>query len=110
MRILITFHWNGKNILKNNSMTKLHKIKNIHFEKGFMLFTVDTISYKIKLADVSLKLSKASDKAKNDYKISAAGYGIHWSQIDEDLSIDGLISKAKKSLTAPRVSSQRAKA
>ena len=98
MSILITYHQSGKNILKNNIMPTLHKIKNIRFDKGFMLLTVDNKAYKIKLSDVSTKLIKTSDKVRNDFKISASGYGIHWTQIDEDLSVDALISKAIKPL------------
>jgi hypothetical protein len=75
-----------------------HKIKNIRFDKGYMFLTVDGKTYKIKLADVSAKLNKASEKARIDFKVSASGYGIHWAQLDEDLSVDGLIKQAKKSL------------
>ena len=87
-----------------------HKIKFIHFEKGFMILTVDAATYKIKLSDVSSKLAKASDHIRNDFRISASGYGIHWSQIDEDLSIDGLLKVAVQSLkhaTKPISSSNR---
>ena len=63
-----------------------------------MLLTVDDKNYKIKLSDISSKLAKASDKIRNDYKISTSGYGIHWAQIDEDLSVDGLIKRGTKTL------------
>ncbi len=86
----------GKNILKNNAMATSHKIKSIRFNKGFMLLTVDGKIYKIKLSDISSKLTKASDKALNDFKISPSGYGIHWSEIDEDLSVAGLIKISSK--------------
>jgi hypothetical protein len=86
-----------------------HKIKNIRFDKGYMFLTVDKKIYKIKLSDVSTKLSKASDKARNDFKISASGYGIHWTKLDEDLSVDGLIKQATKPLGLTPNSRQRAK-
>jgi len=79
-------------------MATIHKIKSIRFEKSFMLLNVDNKTYKIKLSDVSSKLAKASEKVRNDYKISPSGYGINWPQIDEDLSIDGLIQGAEKPL------------
>lgn len=69
----------------------LHTINSIQFDKNFMILKVDGNLYKIKLSDVSPKLTKASSEMRNDYKISASGYGIHWPQIDEDLSIDGLM-------------------
>ena len=108
MSILTIYHQSGKNILKNKIMPTLHKIKNIDFDKGFMLLTVDNKSYKITLSDVSTKLTKASDKVRNDFKISASGYGIHWTQIDEDLSVDALITKATKPMGLTRGSRQRA--
>ena len=33
----------------------------------------------------------ASQENKERFEISPAGYGIHWPDVDEDLSIDGLI-------------------
>jgi len=30
-----------------------------------------------------------------NFQISSAGYGIHWPDLDEDLSIDGMIKTAK---------------
>jgi hypothetical protein len=34
--------------------------------------------------------SSRADSVKNNYILSPSGYGIHWPDIDEDLSIDGL--------------------
>jgi hypothetical protein len=48
------------------------------------------------MADVSEKLAKATDKERLDYKISPSGYGIHWIQLDEDLSINGLLRLTKQ--------------
>lgn len=72
-------------------MKPTHKILSIHFEKDYMIVDVDNQQLRIKIADVSTKLNHASDTVRNDFKISPSGYGIHWSQIDEDLSIDGLL-------------------
>ena len=77
-------------------MPTIHTVKNIQFDKTFMVLTVDNKTYKIKLSDVSPKLTKAPDKIRNDFQISSSGYGIHWPGIDEDLSIDGLIKRATK--------------
>ncbi len=77
-------------------MAKDQKISGIRFDKGFMFLTVGSTSYKIKLAEVSTKLASANDGARNQYKISPSGYGIHWAQLDEDLSIDGIIKLAIK--------------
>ena len=77
-------------------MDKIYNVSDIHFDNDFMIIKVDNILYKIKISEASDKLVKASDSVKSDFKISPSGYGIHWNQIDEDLSINGLIRIAKK--------------
>ncbi len=46
------------------------------------------------------RLLNASEKERNNWRISAAGYGIHWPDVDEDLSTEGLLRGAP----APRQS------
>lgn len=41
------------------------------------------------------KLLKASSKERANWEICAGGYGIHWPEIDEDLSVDGLLRGAR---------------
>jgi hypothetical protein len=40
------------------------------------------------------RLFEATAEQRADWKIAGAGYGIHWPQIDEDLSVDGLLRGA----------------
>ena len=40
------------------------------------------------------RLYEASPKQRNNWKIAGAGYGIHWPDIDEDLSTEGLLRGA----------------
>ena len=40
------------------------------------------------------RLLEAGPEQRADWKISGAGYGIHWPQIDEDLSVEGLLRGA----------------
>jgi hypothetical protein len=72
-------------------MQAFHKIDKISFENSFMIIDVDGKHYKIDLKDQSKKLLESDIKFKENYIISPSGYGIHWPDIDEDLSIDGLI-------------------
>jgi hypothetical protein len=37
------------------------------------------------------RLLAASPEQRRDWRISAAGYGIHWPAIDEDISVHGLL-------------------
>jgi NAD(P)H-hydrate repair Nnr-like enzyme with NAD(P)H-hydrate epimerase domain len=56
-----------------------------------MRLTVDGRTYRINLADHSRKLADASAQQKRHFEVTPSGYGIHWPDLDEDLSIDGLI-------------------
>ena len=77
-------------------MEKAYNITNISFESDLMIIKIDNHIIKLKLKDISEKLYKASEKERNDYKISPSGYGIHWQSLDEDLSINGLLKSSNK--------------
>jgi hypothetical protein len=40
------------------------------------------------------KLLHATEKQRKNWKITGAGYGIHWPDLDEDLSTEGLLRGA----------------
>ena len=40
------------------------------------------------------RLARASKEQLSNWQISGAGYGIHWPEIDEDLSTEGLLRGA----------------
>lgn len=71
-------------------MKKYHDIENVIFEHDEMKLFVDGKQYSFLLADISERLLHASQFEKEKFELSPSGYGIHWSLIDEDLSIDGL--------------------
>lgn len=72
-------------------MDKAHEVKSISISGNTMRMSVDGQVYTINLADHSERLAKASPEHKQRFVVSPSGYGIHWPEIDEDLSIDGLI-------------------
>ena len=74
-------------------MEKAYNISKIGFEKDCLVLSVDNQIVKIKLSEISEKLSKATEQERNDFKVSPSGYGIHWRLLDEDLSINGLLRK-----------------
>lgn len=39
----------------------------------------------------SEKLAKATVEQRREAELSPGGYGIHWPQLDEDLSVNGLV-------------------
>jgi hypothetical protein len=45
------------------------------------------------------RLLHESQKDRDDWQVNGDGFGIHWTTIDEDLSVDGLLRGAP----APRV-------
>ncbi len=51
------------------------------------------------------RLSEASPEQRRNWRISGAGYGIHWPDVDEDLSTSGLLRgapAAQETTIAPR--------
>ena len=72
-------------------MDRHHKIEKVTIEKGVLNLIVDGSSIQINLEDVSDVLASATEEERQEFKISPSGYEIHWSLIDEDISIDGLV-------------------
>lgn len=40
------------------------------------------------------RLLKASNAQRKNWKVAGGGYGIHWPDVDEDLSTEGLLRRA----------------
>jgi hypothetical protein len=72
-------------------MSKVHHIGIIQFSGSVMRIEVDGKVYDIDLAAQSPRLARATQQQRENVAVSPAGYGLHWPEIDEDLSIDGLI-------------------
>jgi hypothetical protein len=74
-------------------MEKLHNIIEVRFENGFIIINVDGQIIKLNISEISSRLANASEEDRKEYSISPSGYGIHWPKIDEDISINGLVSR-----------------
>jgi len=72
-------------------MNKFHKVENLEFKDDKIYIKIDKLEYNFKLKNVSEKLLHASKTEREKFEISSSGYGIHWTLLDEDLSIDGLL-------------------
>jgi hypothetical protein len=72
-------------------MNKIHQIQDVRFEDGKLLLTVDGQTVSNSLAEISPRLAKASDAVRKHFVVAPSGYGIHWPDCDEDLSIDALL-------------------
>jgi len=72
-------------------MDKAHNIQKVFFTGTIMCLAVDGQDYQIDVAAESPRLANATQKQRENFEISPSGYGIHWPDLDEDLSIDGLL-------------------
>lgn len=73
----------------------IQKISSVKIEGEDLIIYTGQQSYKFKIVDVSKRLSQASEIEKSNFQISPSGYGIHWPQIDEDISLNGLLRNIK---------------
>lgn len=46
------------------------------------------------------RLAHGTTKERTNFQISGAGYGIHWTDLDEDIGVEGLLS-GKRSTESP---------
>ena len=70
------------------------RVKNVHFtEDTIAVDLMDGRTIVVPLAWYPALL-EASPEQRSNWKISGAGYGIHWPDIDEDLSTEGLLRGA----------------
>ena len=72
-------------------MDKAHDVQKIELTGTTMALHVDGMKYEADIARCSERLAIATQQQRENFEVSPAGYGIHWPEIDEDLSIDGLI-------------------
>jgi hypothetical protein len=84
-------------------MEKAYNISDLKFERNFLILIVDSQLIKLRLKDISEKLSKATEQERKDFKISPSGYGIHWRLLDEDLSVNGLLKLAQAEKNSPYI-------
>ncbi len=77
-------------------MEKAHDVTDVRFEEERLVLVVDGRVSSIALAECSGKLLQASAEQRARFVISASGYGIHWPELDEDLSVDRLIGVQKE--------------
>ena len=72
-------------------MKKYHEISDIYFTDDTLRIRIDGKNHEFKISEISERLESASKAERNRFELSPSGYGIHWPQIDEDLSINSLL-------------------
>lgn len=68
-----------------------HHVESVDFADENLILRVDGKTHRFPLEEVSLALASASKSDRLNFRVSPSGYGIHWEELDEDLSIDALL-------------------
>lgn len=84
-------------------MDKAHEVQHVSFSGTVMHLMVDGKHFHVDAAMVSKRLRNATQEQRENFEVTPSGYGIHWPDVDEDLSIDGLIGVRH---TGPLVSTE----
>jgi len=72
-------------------MDKAHTVEHVACTGSILRLRVDGTDYEIDVAARSERIANATEQQRAHLIVSPSGYGIHWPEVDEDLSIDGLI-------------------
>jgi hypothetical protein len=72
-------------------MDKAHRVETVKLSGTTLTLCVDGRQYRVDITGQSERLAQATQQQRENFELSPSGYGIHWPDIDEDLSIDGLI-------------------
>jgi len=88
--------WKGGT--KNMDVSPGERIKNVRCTKDTL--QVDLADGRTIIVPIAWypRLLHATPQERDHWKVAGAGYGIHWPDIDEDLSVEGLL----RGLPAPR--------
>lgn len=88
---------------------KFHTIGKISFSGDQMTLEADDRQVTVDLHKISPRLATASAGQRMHYEVSPSGYGIHWPDLDEDLSVDALlgVKHAPKTKFAESVAEDR---
>lgn len=89
-------------------MDRAHDVQVVSFDGPVMHLRVDGTDYEIDLTRQSPRIATASQEQLESVEVSPVGYGLHWPDVDEDLSIDGLIGVEHQSpLAQERIENRR---
>jgi hypothetical protein len=75
-------------------MHEAHHVTDLSVKGVHLRMKVDGQFFDVDLAKESSLLANATQEQRQNIEVSPAGYGLHWPDLDEDLSVDGLIGVA----------------
>lgn len=80
--------------MKGSQVKPGERVKNVRFtEDTLSVDLIDGRTITVPLAWYPRLLDATAEQRRN-WKIAGAGYGIHWPDVDEDLSTEGLLRGA----------------
>ena len=74
---------------------KVHDVRSVQTDNVYLHLTVDGQAYRVRWADCSPRLMRATQSQREELEVSPSGYGIHWPEIDEDLALTPLLQLAE---------------
>ena len=70
---------------------KIIKPSLVEVTGDLLKIVIEGKTYEFQIPTISTRLATASQSQRENFTLSASGYGIHWRELDEDLSIHGLL-------------------
>lgn len=65
--------------------------KAVKIQKENLVLSYGGKQFSFSWKSLSKKLAKATQKEREKFVVSPSGYGIHWTELDEDISIHALL-------------------
>ena len=59
---------------------------------NFLILQYQGKEYSFEFSRISKQLANATQSVRENFTVSPSGYGIHWADADEDLSINALLN------------------
>lgn len=84
-------------------MDRAHTVEQVALAGKILRLRVDGTDYEIDVTAHSERLANATEGQRARLVVSPSGYGIHWPDVDEDLSIDGLIGAVRPQNASTKV-------
>lgn len=78
--------------MKKNSLPNI-KVK---IQGSILIISQSDKQSKFDLKKISPKLAKATQEELSHFSVSPSNYGIHWTMIDEDISIPALLNEPRE--------------
>lgn len=77
--------------LRGEDMDKAHDLLLLRWNGPILHLQVDGVEHEFDLAKESPVLAAATQQQRERIEMSPSGYGLYWPELDEDLSVDGLL-------------------